>query len=100
MNGYLSTSVSREVAEMYAEKPTPTSDKLSILLEIECDVEKLGDIVIFAYIASQSNFRDEWEVLFDIGTTFQLTTSSIQNNSGVWHLKMVGHLFASISMII
>jgi tetratricopeptide (TPR) repeat protein len=89
MNGYLSTSVTKEVAEMYAGKPTATSDKLSVYIEIECDVKQLGDSVIFAYIASQSNFRDEYEILFDIGATFELTTSPEQNENGVWHLKMI-----------
>ena len=89
MNGYLSTSVTEEVAQMYAGKPTSTPDKLSVLLEIECDLEKLDDSVLFAYVASQSQFRDEYEVLFDIGATFQLTDKPKQTDDGVWHLKMV-----------
>jgi hypothetical protein len=89
MNGYLSTSVTEEVAEMYAGKPTATSDKLSVVIEIECDVKELGDGLIFAYIASQSNFRDECEVLFDIGATFELIESPKQNEKGVWNLKMI-----------
>ncbi|UJR12633.1 hypothetical protein I4U23_016808 [Adineta vaga] len=89
MNGYLSTSFTREVAEMYAGEPASTSDKLSVLLEIECDVTKLGDRVIFADIASESNFQDENEVLFDIGVTFQLATVPKQNDNGVWYSKMI-----------
>jgi tetratricopeptide (TPR) repeat protein len=89
MNGYLSTSVTEEVAEMYAGKPTATSDKLSVVIEIECDVKELGDSLIFAYIASQSNFRDEYEVLFDIGATFELIDSPKQNEKGIWNLKMI-----------
>ena len=88
MNGYLSTSVTREVAQMYAGKPMATSDKISVISEIECDVEKLGDSVVFVYIASQSNFRDEYEVLFEIGTTFQLTSTPKQHDDGIWYLKM------------
>lgn len=89
MNGYLSTSLTRRVAEIYAGKPTSTSDKLSILVEIDCDVEKLGDSVVFADIAAESNFRDENEVSFDIGATLQLTTTPQQTGDGVWYLKMI-----------
>ena len=88
MNGYLSTSLTQRIAEIYAGKPTPTSDKLSVLLEIECDVAKLGDSVIFADIGSESNFPDENEVLFDIGATFQMTASPKRDDNGVWHLKI------------
>ncbi|CAF1298873.1 unnamed protein product, partial [Rotaria sordida] len=89
MNGYLSTSLTRRVAEIYAGEPTSMSDKLSVLLEIDCDVEKLGDTVIFADISSESNFRDENEILFDIGATFQLTATPKQNDNGVWNLTMI-----------
>ncbi|CAF4518106.1 unnamed protein product [Rotaria sp. Silwood2] len=89
MNGYLSTSLNRQVAEIYAGVPISTSDKLSVLLEIECDVESLGDKVIFADVTSESNFRDENEVLFDIGATFQLTIAPKQNDNGVWYLTMI-----------
>ncbi|CAF1371955.1 unnamed protein product [Adineta steineri] len=88
MNGYLSTSFTRTVAEMYAGEPKIVSDKLSVLLEIECDVDKLGDSVIFACITSESSFRNENEVLFDTGATFQLAATPKQNDNGVWHLKM------------
>ncbi|CAF3478184.1 unnamed protein product [Rotaria sp. Silwood2] len=48
-----------------------------------------SDSVTFADITPESNFRDENEVLFDIGATFQLTATPIQNDNGVWYLKMI-----------
>ncbi|CAM4796161.1 unnamed protein product [Rotaria magnacalcarata] len=89
MNGYLSTSLNPQVAKMYAGEPTLTSDKLSIILEIECDVEKLGDRVIFADVTSESTFRDENEVLFDIGATLQLVDKPKQTDNRVWYFKMI-----------
>lgn len=88
MNGYLSTSLTRNVAEIYAGVPTATSDKISVVLEIECDIAQLGDTVIFGDVSSESMFPDENEILFDIGATFQLRCPPAKTESGIWYLKM------------
>ncbi|CAF3681003.1 unnamed protein product [Rotaria sp. Silwood1] len=60
-NGYLSTSRSRDVAVMFANK---------VIMEIEMDMKL--ETVICADIADSSVFNDEGEVLFDIGAVFEM----------------------------
>jgi tetratricopeptide (TPR) repeat protein len=85
-NGYLSTSRSRKKALAFAIKPTNRSDALPVLFEIECDVQQLGDTVLFADIAKFSEYPGEKEVLFDLSAAFRL--ECVQSDGQVWLIKM------------
>ena len=85
-NSYFSTSRRRSEALIFATKPTKRSDAMPVLFEIECDIQALGESVIFADIANFSSYPDEEEVLFDLGATFRI--DSVQNETQVWLIKM------------
>ena len=69
-NGFLSTSRSRDVAEMFVRKSKKRTDAVAVVFEIECDVDALGNAIIFADISHLSHVRDEDEILFDLGVVF------------------------------
>ncbi|CAF0782816.1 unnamed protein product [Didymodactylos carnosus] len=85
-NGFLSTSRSRDVAEVFSGKPT--ENQRSVLFEIECNVDELKDAIVFADIARFSEYPDEKEVLFNSGATFEIVCIS-EDELGCWlvHLK-------------
>ncbi len=86
MNGFLSTSRSEDVAKIFSGKSI--ENKQSILLQIECNVDKLQDAIVFADIARFSKYPAEKEVLFDLGATFQILSIN-KDESDCWlvHLK-------------
>ncbi|UJR07362.1 hypothetical protein I4U23_011648 [Adineta vaga] len=87
MNGFMSTSRSRDIALTFAGKST--TNKQSIMFEIECDVNKLqNNSVIFADITRLSDISEESEILFDIGATFIMKTVSYDNELNVWIFKL------------
>ena len=71
-NGYFSTSRSKSRALSFASKPTKRKNVVSVLYKIQCDVQQLGKSVIFADVASLSEYPDEQEVLFDLNASFRL----------------------------
>ncbi|CAF1142875.1 unnamed protein product [Didymodactylos carnosus] len=86
-NGFLSTSRSRAVALVFAGKLT--TDKQSVLFEIECNLNELqNDAVIFADIARFSEIPNEEEVLFDIGAAFFMESVCYDNELNVWLFKL------------
>jgi hypothetical protein len=72
VNGYFSTSRQRSVAEIYAgigvqnSLVSASSILESVLFVIEVDLDAYPDI------SRLSSFRDEKEVLFDLGTVFKI----------------------------
>jgi hypothetical protein len=62
MNGFCSTSRNREMAVKFAK---------NVLFDIEIDFEK-HPALIFADIATTSQFNEEQEVLFDLATVFRI----------------------------
>ncbi|CAF1449040.1 unnamed protein product [Adineta steineri] len=87
MNGYLSTSFSKEVALMFAGESR--ENETSVLFEIECDFENINSVSM-ASIAYYSTNRDEEEVLFDFDTTFEIlsTSKNISENYLVVKMKV------------
>ncbi|CAF2975111.1 unnamed protein product, partial [Rotaria sp. Silwood2] len=71
-NGFLSTSRSRNVAEMFVGKSNCRTSAVSVLFEIECDVDSLSSAVTFADCSYLSSVRDEDEIIFDLGVTFRI----------------------------
>ncbi|CAF1576018.1 unnamed protein product, partial [Adineta steineri] len=69
MNGFLSSSLSKDVALMFAGKSNETHQ--SVLFEIECDLKEVQTIVL-AHIVKYSVNKSEEEVLIDIGAVFKI----------------------------
>jgi tetratricopeptide (TPR) repeat protein len=82
-NGFLSTSHSKDVAVEFATRSTKRTNVVPVLYEIECNLNT-SKSVVFADITTYSEFAQEKEVLFDLGSTFQI--ESIRENE---QLKMV-----------
>ncbi|UJR19067.1 hypothetical protein I4U23_022198 [Adineta vaga] len=87
MNGFLSTSRSKNVAMTFSGRPT--ENKQSVLFQIECNVEVLQDAVVFADIERFSKYPEEKEVLFDLGATFEIISMNKDESTHYWlvHLK-------------
>lgn len=62
MNGFCSTSRNRDMAMKFAK---------NVLFDIEVDLKKNPGLT-FADISSNSQFREEEEVLFDLVTVFRI----------------------------
>ena len=85
-NGYLSTSRSRTVALSFTQKLTRKPNTIDVLFQIQCDVQQLGRSVVYADIATMSEFLTEEEVLFDLNASFRL--ESIEQDESVQVIRM------------
>ena len=74
-NGFLSVSRSKKVAIEFATRSTKRTHVVPVLYEIECDLAT-SKTIIFADIAKYSEYPHEEEVLFDLGSTFQINSIS------------------------
>ncbi|CAF4374280.1 unnamed protein product, partial [Rotaria magnacalcarata] len=91
MNGFLSTSRSKDIALIFAGTSKKTDIKQSVLFEIECVMRELVDVntsVVFADIASFSNYIDEEEVLFGLGSTFRIISCNYCQVSSIHIIKL------------
>ncbi|CAF3838532.1 unnamed protein product, partial [Rotaria sp. Silwood1] len=85
MNTFVSTSMDKEVAEMYAGDGLRRPQFESILFEINIDLNIL--IKPLANIQEHSYFKDENEILLPIGSQFQI--KSIENiNNNIWYVQL------------
>ena len=91
INGFLSTSRSKNVALMFAGTSTETDTKQSVLFEIECSIDQLidaNDAVVFADIAAFSNYPEEEEVLFTCGNSFRIKAVNHSYEPNICMIKM------------
>ncbi|CAF1280329.1 unnamed protein product [Adineta steineri] len=79
INGYLSTSRLRSIALHFTTNDLKRLDTLPVLFQIECQTDQ-SNSSIFADISQFSDFPDEQEVLFDLGTVFKVETVSKEDN--------------------
>ncbi|CAF4237584.1 unnamed protein product, partial [Rotaria sordida] len=79
-NGYLSTSRLRQPAINFLMKPTKRVGVISVLFQIQCDIQHIGNNVIYSDIAQFSNYPDEKEVLFDLNAAFRLDSIEKQGS--------------------
>ncbi|CAF1364850.1 unnamed protein product [Rotaria sordida] len=86
-NGFLSTSRSKEEALEFATKPTKRTDSVPVLYEIQCNIEET-DSTIFADIAEFSDYPHELEVLFDLGSTFEIVSIKKDIELSLWLIKL------------
>ena len=89
MNGFLSTSRSRKVAEMFSGDAKGRPGYVAVVFHIECDPFILQNNFNYADISSYSEQPDEEEVLIDIDTTFRVT-NVVQDSDDRWIVNMMG----------
>lgn len=85
-NGYLSTSLSKEVALSYTDS-SKTGQEQSVLFEIEYDFGKIDSIII-ALVSPYSQHPFEQEVLFDLDAAFYLSSVTLDTSLNLVHVKM------------
>ncbi|CAM4826075.1 unnamed protein product, partial [Rotaria magnacalcarata] len=87
-NGFFSTTRSKIVAEMYAGIGSGDTKYESLLFEIEINTEKQANCIC-TDVSSYSQFPDEQEVLFDLGTVFEIASIEYNSTDRYWTCKMM-----------
>ncbi|CAF2915049.1 unnamed protein product [Rotaria sp. Silwood2] len=89
-NGFLSTSRTCDIALAYATKKYDiVKDSLChILFEIDVSMVMVDSPVIFADVSHVSQFPEENEILFDIGTVFQIDNVNYDDTSDLWTIRL------------
>ncbi|CAF3762373.1 unnamed protein product [Adineta steineri] len=82
---FLSTSVDREVALGFAKPPPGNNKKVGVLMEIT--VEKNTGVPV-ANIAANSQFKNEKEWLFSMGSVFRINSLEHLSNEGIWVVSL------------
>ncbi|CAF1530419.1 unnamed protein product, partial [Adineta ricciae] len=92
-NGFLSTSRSQHVAEVFVGLGQPIEQGLErVILEIHVDTTK--STTALADIARYSEFPEEEEVLFDLGAAFVIDSVTYKksthanSNDDIWYVKL------------
>ncbi len=86
INSFLSTSLDRNLAMFFITGSDISNDLERVFFEIDADPQ-LENIKPFSNITSHSYFPDEEEVLFMIGSIFQLVHVH-RNQDGIWMIRM------------
>ena len=86
-NGFLSSSYDQAVADAFTSHIPSDDEFCGIIFEIKID-SCLSKNVIFAPIGSLSDFADESEVLFCLGTIFKIISVEFNFDSSVWLVKL------------
>ena len=91
INGLLSTTVSNNVADMFADNTNPRADYESAIIEMWVGETQLDQIMAinrpFACISSESEYPHEDEVLFFVGFVW-LIQSVQKDNENIWKIKL------------
>lgn len=85
-NGFLSTSRSKIIAEIFSGKGTTELGFETVMLEIHVDTTK--STIPLADIAEYSSFPEEEEVLFAFGATFVINSVTYDTLDDVWWVKL------------
>jgi tetratricopeptide (TPR) repeat protein len=86
INSFLSTSLSQKLALSFIAESDFSNDLERVFFEIDADPH-LENIKPFSNITSHSYFPDEEEILFMIGSIFQLIHVD-RNQDGIWMIRM------------
>ena len=86
VNSFFSTTFEREIALFYMGAGTPPDGLQRALFEIHADPQMVTTKP-FADISSMSHFGNESEVLFMLGSIFQLNEINLDDNQ-VWIIRM------------
>ncbi|CAF2905837.1 unnamed protein product [Rotaria sp. Silwood2] len=91
MNGFLSTTKSKTVADMYADPDNPVLGYESVRFEMHLDENQLNEIIItkrpYADISNNSDYRDEDEVLFFMGFIWYIKSVE-QTSENLWKVEL------------
>ncbi|CAM4847595.1 unnamed protein product [Rotaria magnacalcarata] len=96
-NGFFSSSRRLEVAKMFIgldlntgmlSSQSQTDGRQFVLFEINVDPTQTADLII-ADVSRQSNYPEEEEVLFGLGTTFIIKQVTHDSQYNVWNVGMV-----------
>lgn len=90
INTFFSTSIDRQVAEIYAGVDKASDPNLlSVVYEIEIDITHSTKKRPFAVIINLSRFSDELEVMFSVGSMFRIEcVQDRQTSEGYWYVKL------------
>ena len=83
MNSFLSTTRDRSLAVFYSQS---SANLEPVVFEIDADPQ-LCEMKSFADISSCSQFPQEQEVLFNIGSVFRVLSVS-EDDDGVWNIRL------------
>ena len=95
-NGFLSSSRYRDVALSFVSLTSGTNTSMNrhrtdfqqfVLFEIDIDLNQCPDVIV-ADISGISQIPDEHEFLFDLGTTFVISTISYDEKYCLWNILM------------
>ncbi|CAF2634960.1 unnamed protein product [Rotaria sp. Silwood2] len=87
-NSFLSTSVEMEEALSFLDYSIIQDNLQPVLIIIDANPNIKG-IKPFANIAKHSYFTDELEVLFTLGSVFQINNVSYNKNNCLWIINMI-----------
>jgi len=99
MNSFFSTSLNRQQARSFFSSTTASDDIEPVFFKIDAD-PRLDNIKPFGNITSFSYFPDEEEVLFMIGSIFQVIEIKCESDR-IWNIRMTlcsenGHRLQSL----
>ncbi|CAF4157082.1 unnamed protein product [Adineta steineri] len=84
LNGFLSCSKSRHIAELFGGiNEELNNNEIPVIYEIEVDSS-----IVMADIPEESQFSDEKEVLFDLGMTFKVISVKCDSKEIYWIVQL------------
>ncbi len=86
INSFLSTSADRQLALSFLNNPDISNGLERVLFKIDAD-PRIENIKPFSDITSYSYFSNEEEILFMVGSIFQLVQVD-RNQNGIWMIRM------------
>ncbi|CAF3862954.1 unnamed protein product [Rotaria sp. Silwood1] len=87
VNSFFSTSLEKQAALSFLKVPDGTENLEAVLFQIDAD-PKMAITKPFADISESSDYKDEAEVLFMLGSIFRLNSISRSKHGQVWIIKM------------
>ncbi|CAF3945779.1 unnamed protein product, partial [Rotaria sp. Silwood1] len=87
INSFFSTSIDKQQALSFLKVPDGTENLESVLFEIDAN-PKMAITKPFADISAYSEYKDESEVLFMLGSIFRLDSVNRSKNGQIWIIQM------------
>ncbi|CAF0928632.1 unnamed protein product [Didymodactylos carnosus] len=85
-NGFLSTSLDKQIALLFMQQNDEDNEMESILFEYYVDSKISAS---FAYVGLLSVHPDEKELLINIGTIFRIDDIQYDEKEKLWHVKLM-----------
>ncbi|CAF4668310.1 unnamed protein product [Rotaria sp. Silwood1] len=87
VNSFFSTSIDKQLALSFLKVPHGTENLEAVLFQIDAD-PRMGITKPFADITEYSEYKDEAEVLFMLGSIFRLDSVNRSKHGQVWIIQM------------